>query len=279
MADDVSQDALEMAVAGGGTWQLAGSDIAIHKGSASDPDLPSLVVQRDVRGTVNGQPLSIPTTAQEREDFSWIAELSKICPDCSLDPAVLGSQTPSGLVAARFHLRSGKVFTWSVARIGSNVTPVQFRRLDDTGNTSTYSQAVATWVATDIEVSADSVEIAETTFSGGVGRSMLLQPDDSGKVEIAVLNLPAFVPPASANNDVPQVGTYFEMYYELTDDPPSKKARLVPLAGAAPGAPSYPTVSWSSIHPQGQWSELLNKLRLDVGRGPYDRILCPPFTP
>ena len=59
--DEVALDSLALAVAGGGAWRLAGSDLAIRKGSASDPDLPSLTVQRNVRGTVDGQPLSIPT--------------------------------------------------------------------------------------------------------------------------------------------------------------------------------------------------------------------------
>ena len=48
-------------------------------------------------------------------------------------------------------LRSGKVFTYSVARIGGNVTPVHFQRLDGTGNASAYSQAIASWVGAEID--------------------------------------------------------------------------------------------------------------------------------
>ena len=52
---------------------------------------------------------------------------------------------------------------------------------------------------------------------------------------------------------------------------------LVPFAGAASGAPSYPEVTWSSIHPTTTLSSaLLNALRLDIGRGPYNRLICPP---
>src|SRR3954447_2322131 len=35
-------DSLEAAVAGGGAWELANSELSIHKGNAEDPDLPSL---------------------------------------------------------------------------------------------------------------------------------------------------------------------------------------------------------------------------------------------
>jgi hypothetical protein len=52
--------------------------------------------------------------------------------------------------------------------------------------------------------------------------------------------------------------------------------RLVPFMGAAPGAGQYPTVGWSSIHPQEQYSELLNRLRMNAGRTIDEKILCPP---
>lgn len=273
-------DSLEEAVGGGAAWLLAGSDLSLRKGTSAAPALPSLAFRDNVRGTVNGQQLSIPTTAVERGDFSWVADLSEICPTCALDPDVTGSQPPSGLVAARFRLRSGEVFTHSVARIGTDVTPVQFKRLDGQGNASAYSQAIASWVAADIQVSGESIEIVEEQFNGDPGRAMTLTPDANGRIEIAVLNLPPFAPPASPANDSPQVGKHFEAYYDLTENPPAEETRLVPYAGAAPGAPSYPTVTWQSVHPStAVWSDLLNKIRLDIGRGAYDRVLCPPLQP
>jgi hypothetical protein len=271
-------DSLELAVSGGGAWELAGSDLSIHKGSTGDPDLPALIVRNNVRNTVDGQLDAIPTTATEREDFSWVADLPQVCPsDCTLNSAVLDAQPPSGLIAARLHLRSGKLFTYAVARIGSNVTPVHFKRLDGEGSASPYSQAVASWVGADIEVSGDSIEIVDEKFNGDPGRTMTLTPDTNGKVEIAVLNLPRFVPPASPANGAPQVGKHFETYYELAQTPPAQETRLVPKAEGAASDASYPEVAWGLIHPQDVvWSELLNKLRLDVGRSAYDRTLCPP---
>ncbi|MCU1347200.1 MAG: hypothetical protein JWO56_230 [Acidobacteria bacterium] len=272
-------DSLEAAVTGGGAWQLAGSELSVRKSSATAADLPALVIRDDARGTGNGHPQTIPTTSAEREDYSWIADMKQINANgFTMSPDVLASQPPA-TIAARLRLRSGKVFTYSVARIGSNVTPVHFERLDGTGSASPYSQAIATWVGADLQISGDSVDIVEEKFDGGSGRSMTLSPDADGKVEVAVLNLPPFVPPASPANNLPEVGKHFEMYYELAQTPPASETRLVPRAGAAAGVGTYPVVEWQTIHPQTElWSDLLNQLRLDAGRGPYDRLLCPPYN-
>ena len=271
-----AEDALEAAVQGGGAWALAGSDLSIRKGSTTAAELPALVLRQNVRGTVNGVPALIPTTATEREDYSWISDLRKICPTgCGLDPALFGTNPPAGLIAARLKLRTGTVSTFAVARIGTDVTPVHFMRLDGQGTPSPYSQALATWAAADIQVSGDSVEIVETTFAGGAGRSMLLEPDTNGKVEVAVLNLPSFVPPATSSNPNPGIGKHFEKYYDLAVTPPAIATRLVPKAGGLSGA-SYPSVDWQLIHPAtAVGSDLLSSLRLEIGRSVYEKILCP----
>jgi len=267
-----AQDSLEAAVGGGGAWLLSGSDLSLQKRSSSDPDLPALSITSSARS----QSSIIPSTSSEREDISWIADLSQICGSaCTLDSSVLGN-TPPSTVVARFHLRSGRVFTQSIARIGADVTPVHFSRLDGTGSASSYSQAIATWVGAEIEFSGSGIEIVESKFNGDPGRSMTLTPDENNTMEIAVLNLPPFVPPASANNDAPQAGKHFEAYYDLFASPPAKETRLVPRAGALSGA-SFPSVAWSTVHPNSAvYSPLLNSLRLDIGRAAYDRVLCPP---
>jgi hypothetical protein len=263
-------DALEASHVDGGVWSLSGSDLTIRKGSTSDPDLPSLSI------TSSASTSNIPTTSAEREDYKWVANLKQLCAGgCALNPALLGSNPPAGLIAARFRIRNGKVFTWSVARIGGNVTPVQFKRLDGTGSTSSYVQAVASAVGVDIEVEGSSIELAETSFAGDPRRTMRLEPDSSGKVEMAVLNLPPFVPPASPDNEAPEVGKHFETYYDLLQNPPARETRLVPRAGTATGTP----VSWQSVHPQNVlYSDLLNGLRMNAGRSMYDRVLCPPAS-
>jgi hypothetical protein len=265
-------DALEAATSGGGAWLLNGSQLSLAKASTSAPDLPALEFQDD-----NGTAI-IPTTSAERAGYRWLADLKEICPACGLNASVLDAQPPSGLVAARFRLNSGNVFTYSVARIGSNVKPVHFKRLDGTGDASSYSQAVATMIGVDIAVSGDSIKLIESKFDGSTGRSMTLTPDANDRVEIAVLNLPPLVP--SFPSATPGVGKHFERYYDATQTPPSAAARLVPQPGAAPGAPSYPQVTWQSVHPQETlWSELLNALRMNVSRSSYDVTLCPPAEP
>jgi len=272
-------DSLEAAVTGGGAWALAGSELSIRKGSSTDPDLPSLVLQSGVRGTVNGHPQTIPTTSAEREDYSWIANLKQLCPTCELNSDMTSASIPPGLIAARLRLRTGKVFTYSVSRLGSNVAPVYFQRLDGQGTISSYSQAVANWVGADVAIGGDSIEIVEEKFNGDPGRSMKLSPDANGKVEIAVLNLPSFVPPATTSTVAPEVGKHAELYYELAQTPPAAEARLVPRSGAAAGAPPYPEVDWQAVHPStAVYSDLLAGIRLDIGRGPYEKILCPPVS-
>lgn len=271
-------DATEAAVDGGAAWLLEDSELSLRKGSTSDPDLPSLVLNESARSTVNGVLQTIPTTSAERADFSWVANLKQICQTgCNIDTAMLDAEPPAGLIAARLTLHTGNIFTFSMARIGSDITPVNFKRLDGTGNASTYSQAIATWVGADVAVSGSSIEIVEEKFNGDPGRSMQLSPGEDGTVEVAVLNLPPFTPPTPPYSANPDVGKHFEMYYEVTETPPSPAARLVPRAGALAGAPAYPEVDWHSIHPQETlWSELLNQLRLDVGRTAAEMMLCPP---
>ena len=267
-------DSLEAAVAGGGAWELANSELSLQKGNPNDADLPALNIVQNVRSGI------IPTTSAEREDFGWVADMQQIAPSGYAFNSDLLDSPPPGLVAARLHLRSGKVFTYRVARIGNNVTPVHFERLDGTGGASPYSQAIASWAGAEIEISGENVEIVEQKFDGGTGRSMTLSPAGDGKVEVAVLNLPAFVPPSTPFAGTPDPGKHFEMYYEVAQTPPAQSARLVPKAGAAPGASEYAEVEWSSIHSQtALWSDLLNAIRLNIGRTAYEEVLCPPFHP
>jgi len=267
-----AEDSLEAATSGGGAWALSGSDVSLQKPSSGDPDLPALTVTNTARSSGS----IIPSTTGERQDISWIADLKQLCGSgCSLDSSVLASVPPSSIVA-RLHLRSGNLYTYSVSRIGSNVTPVHFAQLNGSGSTSTYSQAIASWVGAEIDYSGSGIEIVESKFNGDPGRTMTLTPDADNSMEIAVVNFPPFVPPASSINNTPQVGKHFESYFDLMSGAPSADARLVPFAGAPSGV-TYPSVAWSDIHPSSAvYSTLLNKLRLDIGRTAYERVFCPP---
>jgi hypothetical protein len=264
-------------VGNGSVWLIAGSDVSVQKSGSGAADLPALAIRDGVRGTTNGQPNIIPTTSGQVGDVSWIASMAELCGSgCTLDSDVFDTVPPE-IVAARFTIDSGELFTHSVARLGSDVTPVHFKRLDGTGSTSAYVQAVASWVGVDIGVTGSSIQFVETKHDGGTGRTMTLTPDTTGTIEVAVVNLPPSVPPASSSNNAPQVGKHFEMFYELLEEPPAQAERLVPRAGA-PSGTTVPQVSWTSVHPStAVYSELLNRLRFDIGRTLYDRTICPPM--
>lgn len=272
-ASAAALDSLAYALNNGSAWKIAGSDIAVQKVSGA-ANLPALNILANTRGTD-----VIPTTSTQRVDFAWIPQLQQLCGGgCALD-ANLFDTVPPEIVAARFKLTAGDLYTYSVARTGSDVTPVHFKRLDGTGSTSAYVQAVTSWVGADIEVTGTGVQFVETKHDGGTGRSITIGPDSSGKVEVAVVNLPPFVPPSSSNNDAAQVGKHFELYYELLQNPPAREARLVPRIGA-PSGTFVPQVTWSSVHPSSAVdSVLLTRLRMEPGRSLYDRTLCPPTNP
>ncbi len=269
-ADQTSTAALTSlanAVDNGSAWIIDGSDIAIEKESSNAANLPAFSM-RAGRGTTN-----YPATSTERGDASWIASLSQICGSgCTLDPDVFDN-VPPPIVAARFTLNTGELYTHSIARLGANVTPVNFKRLDGTGSPSAYVQAVSAWVGADIEVNGTGIKFVETKHDASPGRSMTLTADNSGVIEVAVLNLPPFIPPASSSNEAPQVGKHYEVYYDLLQSPPSRASRLVPFVGSAS------STTWSSVHPSGDiYSELLSRLRMDVDRTLYDRAICAPTT-
>ena len=265
-------DALEAAVSGGGAWALDGSELSLRKGGENDPELPQLSIRRNVRNGV------IPTTSAEREDFGWVADLTQICADgCPFAASIHAATPPSNLIAARFVLKSGNVFTYSIARIGPYVTPVHFKRLDGTGSDAAYSQAVATWVGADVSVSGGSAQFVATKYSDGTQRTMTLAPDANGKVEVAVIDLPPYMPLSAPFTGTPGIARHFESYYDLAENPPAAASRLVPYPGPAAGASPYAEVTWQSIHPQSAlWSDLLNGLRMNVGRTITDQLLCPP---
>ncbi|HKR62665.1 MAG TPA: hypothetical protein VJZ00_02945 [Thermoanaerobaculia bacterium] len=278
LSSSAALDALAYALNNGSAWAIAGGDISVQKSSGA-ANLPALSIRDNVRGTTNGQPNIIPTTSTQRGDINWIPAIASLCASgCTINSDLLANIPPE-IVAARFKINSGDLYTYSVARLGSDVVPVQFKRLDGTGSTSSYVQAVTSWTGLDIEVTGSSVDFVESKYDNSTGRTMTLSPDSSGKVEVAVVNLPPFVPPSSSNNDAPQVGKHFEMYYELLQNPPARETRLVPRAGA-PSGTTVPEVSWTSVHPSTSVSSvLLDRLRFEPGRSLYDRTICPPVKP
>jgi hypothetical protein len=268
-----AEAALDGALQDGASWRLSNSDLSIV-----GPVAP-LVIRKNVRAhDEEGALQSVPETAAQREDFSWVASLPQIAPgiqgfkDLTMSP----DAPPGCLVAARLKLRSGKLFTYSLIRIDGQVRPIHFLKPSGDGPEAPYAQALASWVAAEIQVPGEFVEIAETNFDDpSKTRSMRLYPQN-GLVEMAILNLPPFqAPDPNVAPPPPAPGQHFQTYYSLVKTPPSPANRLIPYT-TTPTA-SEPQVNWASVHPRGaDWSNLLEQLGLNArGKAPYDLSLCP----
>ena len=276
-------DSLQQALLGGGAWQLEGFELSIRPSGAGAKASPSdLELRQTVQfGKSDRQPV-IPKTPQEREDFRWVPDLAKIDPSIGgLNPAILSDQPPADLIAARLKLTHGKVVTSRLERVLNNVEQIQFRPLQGGGKDAPYQQALATWVEVDIEVQGDAVEIVGGPFGGNEKQVMRLSPQKGGKpgIEIAVLNLPQLDPSLNSaqrtTQGVPDPGKHFELYYRLAKVPPPPSMRLVPQAARTIGR-IEPAVNWDALHPLKQLqSDLLDKIHLGIGRGPYEMVICP----
>ena len=264
-SEEQSLDSLSNALDGGSAWQLAGSDISFTMPAGASE--PPLTFSRDDADQ------SIPRTARERESFRWVTDMSRLDPDGGgFNPKML-SDAPPSLIAARIHLKSGNISTYALIQVDGKVKPVHFKPLGNGGKDLPYTQAVASWVEADIQVPGDSIDVVETNFGGGTKRTMTLSPRN-GIVELAVLDLPPFRPPTpGAPRVAARPGKHFELYYELEAMPRPKGQRPVPHVMPS-SEKSELEDDWATLHQQ-EPSDLLERIRLSAGRGPYDLILCP----
>lgn len=271
--------AMNGALLGGGAWLLSSSDLTLV-----GPQEP-LAIRTGARGSNDDGTLHlVPLTPAEREDISWVTSIGSVVPGVSGFKAAItsGDETPPPcMIAARLKLRSGKVFTYSLVKIDGKARPVHFRKPSGEGPDAPYSQAAANWVAAEIHVPGDVVEIDDQSFTDQEHRRVMkLHPQD-GVVEVAVLNLPPYeIPAADAVAPPPKPGQHYQIFYDLVKTPPARADRLVPFTALA-ATDSEPQVDWAMLHPrQALWSNLLEQLGLSPrGKGPYDMALCPITRP
>jgi hypothetical protein len=255
-------DALAVATDGGGAWLLDRVELSIR--GAGGALQPPLVLQT----SASSRGKAVPTTSAEREDFAWVPDLKRVLPSFgAFNPALFGPRPPRGVVATRLRLTSGRVFTYRLIRVDGKVMPIHFRA---GARDVAYAQAVAGWVAAEIRVPGESVEVVARSFDDGSERTMKLTPRD-GVVEMAVLNLPPYDVPAPGAKRTPKPGSHFEMFYTLAAKPAAANRRPVPYVRA-----TSVQADFDALHPRDTlWSPLLEKLRFEPGRGPYDVVLCP----
>jgi hypothetical protein len=275
-ANKAPQEALTSlngALLGGGAWALANSELSVA--GAKGP----LAITTGVRAhDQNGALKSVPSTPAEREDFTWLTAMSELAPGTGgFQSALTGTGKPGRFVAARLKLRSGKVMTYSLVKIDGKARPVHFRKPSGAAPEAPYAQALANWVEARITISGENVEIVDQDFcDADRRRSMKLSPHE-GVVEMALVNFPPFVAPASGEAaPSPQPGQHFQVLYELVKTPPAMSDRLVPHQAMIPLA-SEPQVEWAPLHPrQALWSNLLEKLGMSPrSKTPYEIVLCP----
>ena len=259
-------DALSLAVDGGGAWSLDGVELSFRS-TGGGALQPPLVLHDNAPAGAS----AVPMTAAERESFRWVADVKRVFPAFgTFNPKLFGAQPPRDVVASRLKLDRGRFFTYALVRVNGKVRPLHFRALAGKRDVP-HAQAAAGWVAAEIRVPGDSIEVVAKRFDDGSERTMRLTPRD-GVLEMAILNLPPFeVPRAGKRRPTPQPGRHFELFYSLASNPPAENQRPVPHARA-----SDVHADWDAVHPrEALWSPLLAKLRLEPGKGPYDVVLCP----
>ena len=243
---------LESALSSGAAWKLDGSDLTLVD---AQPSRAALRLQTG--------------KAAEPTNFNRIADLGQIVPAAgTADPDLLACRPQKGLIAGRLRLRTGKVWTYRLLRVDGEVLPFEFKTLKgEDEKTVSSQQPIADWVAAEVEISGDSVEIVENHFGCEEIRTIRLAPEN-GLVELALMNIPP-PPPEDSGGSHPaqESATHFEMYYDLAREQLPPDRRPVPYAVHQPLSPS------SGPEPR---SILLERLKLGDPKGFYERILCPP---
>ncbi len=269
LAPEAAGDALAQAIDAGLAWRLDGSDLALFGAGRSELAAPPLTILGGQRSA--GE--SLPRTAAERKDFGWVAELEKIDPAAgAADPDVLRARPEKGLIAARLRLRAGEISSYRLVGLQDEVPPLGFQSLKAEQPTNGYRQALTDWVAAEIRVSGEVLELSESRWDGGAGRSAALRPVGN-TLELALLNVPqghaAHAAEAQSSASAPDAGKHFEMYYELAKMRPPNRLRPVPFIEGSE------RVGWTAVHRDELSSRLLEAIRLGDPRGSYEPVICP----
>lgn len=234
---------LQSFLGGGGAWAVDGEEITIELPADTRETRSGLKLVLDRRPVAKGpglSPVPLPNTQDQGEDFSWVAEIDQILPEAAqIDPDCLGDNK-KGLIAGRMRLTTGTAKTYRLVYFNELLPRFSFQPLVPGPKPADYSQGLAEIVAVDIPVSGCEVTLTAKKIGSCETRSMKLSPGDcssSPVMEIALVNLPddVFRPrgeQAHAHESTSNMGTHFELFYELADRRPSWRQRVVPKAGA-----------------------------------------------
>ena len=246
-----------------GSWP--NSDLSHRKGNPNDPDLPALnIVQNVAHAAII--PDHVRRARGFRLDGRHEADRAVRLRVQHRSPRLAAARDSSRRACSCAAARSSPT---RVARIGSNVTPVHFQRLDGTGGASSYSQAIASWVGAEIEVSGEQhrdrrreVQRRHRPVDDAVARRERQRRGggpQSSAVRAAGVAVQRHARSRQALRDVLR---------RCADAAGAGGAPRAESRAPRPDAPEYRRgrLAATSIRRTALWSDLLNAIRLNIGR-------------
>jgi hypothetical protein len=239
---------LEKLVAGGGAWALSGTQIwlshPVPLSRSASSGLQLATGRRPATGGARGQLASLPGSAGETADFSWVAEMQRVSPGAGeIDPDCMRPQPTRCPLAGRLTLNSGTFSTHKLTEYEpknerGGVAEFAFAPLSVAAPGPGQTQAIADWTVVEIQVPTCEATFSLLPLDGrGNARMATLSPracDGKEVVEVAMLNLPdPSQLGALASHDHAETtgdGSHFEIFYELARERPAPANRSVPRA-------------------------------------------------
>lgn len=274
---------LDQALEGGGAWILDDVELTLDIPTVTGDAPKPLTYSLDKAGPPKSVTSALPSNSIEARDFAWIADMATIAPDAAvINPAILSSTPPQGLVAARLVLDQGTLSTYSLLEVEGDIVQVAFQptRAD---KASVPPRAFGNWMAFDISLSPEACElgvgISARPFAHGEQRRMTIKPEctPGSVVEVALINLPPWYEARSESSQPSPYGPHFELFYKLAQQPPSEPSmRPVPVL-----ATQERRLASKAIDYQRERSPLLDQLLMLPPKGLFAHAICLPvkFNP
>lgn len=212
-----------------GFWYLNDEDVSLSLlGDGEAPLTGRVEMRTGVRIPGSEKPMESMdwrySLEDQEADISWLPELEKVHPEAAtVNPDLLDGATPSPTVAARFRFGSGLLRSDRIATFNDGYVVAQFVPAWD--DEAPYTQAIAHWVALEIEVDRrSSLLFKAARYGGGQERRLVLRPADGEaglKVYVSNLCCGNFVyqdqSVGAGSEEVPSADLDFEHLYELSE--------------------------------------------------------------
>jgi hypothetical protein len=202
-------------------WNLDHQTLTIS-GDLAGPERITEARDRRLRGSVTPA-----AGTNQAEDTSWVARMSALGVDATLDPAVFGSPERSAL-AARVDLRRGTLSTQSLLGEKENPLTFAFRRGGRGDDPPVLTQALADVVRYAEPLSGEGVvKITLTPWAKKAPVRTIELRCTTGPVVATISNQPTTKHEAHTD-DV--VMTHYSAFYDLLKTKPTADRRPLPVA-------------------------------------------------